>query len=218
MPSCKWHTFWMASCLICYFIVILFYIERTWLPMRNLAIILPLKSELSGKFQRFNAIDESINLLKNSWISKNFDYCKMKNFKTFFENQSASLLKEIIQPPPLAVPPDKILLCLWNKNFHREIYRNTQKFAFKVLQESSSLASGNRAVQIVFLTPNRNMFAGKSVIEKGFWLCFGSILLSMSKEFRFVKWVRFFEKSCIVKWEIFFASFYWLWDFLLENL
>ena len=99
MPSCKWHTFWMASCLICYFIVILFYIERTWLPMRNLAIILPLKSELSGKFQRFNAIDKSINILKNSWISKNFDYCKMKNFKTFYENQSASLLKEIIQPP-----------------------------------------------------------------------------------------------------------------------
>ena len=30
--------------------------------------------------------------------------------------------------------------------------------------------------------------------------------------------MRFFERNCIVKWVIFFASFCWLWDFLLENL
>ena len=36
----------------------LFYIER------NLATILPFKSKLSGKFQRFNAIDGSIDMLK----------------------------------------------------------------------------------------------------------------------------------------------------------
>ena len=41
--------------------------------------------------------------------------------------------------------------------------------------------------------------------EKGFWL-------------RFVKWVRFFERNCIVKLVILFASYCWLWDFLLENL
>ena len=55
-----------------YFIAILFYIERKWLFMRNLATVLPLKSKLSGKFQRFNAIDGSIKMLKNSWISKSF--------------------------------------------------------------------------------------------------------------------------------------------------
>ena len=59
-------TFWMNPCLICYFIFILFYTERKWLLMRNLPIILPLKSKLSGKFQRFNTIDESIGMLKNS--------------------------------------------------------------------------------------------------------------------------------------------------------
>ena len=32
----------------------------------NLATILPLKSKLSEKFQRFNATDESIEMLKNS--------------------------------------------------------------------------------------------------------------------------------------------------------
>ena len=45
MPLCKWHTFSMAPCLACYFIVILFYNERRWLLMRNLAKILPLKSK-----------------------------------------------------------------------------------------------------------------------------------------------------------------------------
>ena len=39
--------------------------------MKNLATILLLKSKLSGKFQRFNAIDRSIEMLKNSWILKN---------------------------------------------------------------------------------------------------------------------------------------------------
>ena len=34
--------------------------------MRNLATVLPLKSKLSGKFERFIAIDESIKMLKNS--------------------------------------------------------------------------------------------------------------------------------------------------------
>ena len=29
---------------------------------------------------------------------------------------------------------------------------------------------------------------------------------------------KVFERNCIVKWVIFFASFCWLWDFLLENL
>ena len=35
MPLCKWHTFWMALCLLCYFVAILFYIERKWFHMRN---------------------------------------------------------------------------------------------------------------------------------------------------------------------------------------
>ena len=34
--------------------------------MKNLTIILPLKSKLSGKFQRFNTTDESIEIQKNS--------------------------------------------------------------------------------------------------------------------------------------------------------
>ena len=40
----------------------------------------------------------------------------------------------------------------------------------------------------------------------------------MSSELRFAKWVMIFERNCIVKLVVFFASFCWLWDFLLENL
>ena len=58
------------------------------------------------------------------------------------------------------------------QNFLREIYRNIQTFAFKVLQESSSWASGNGAVQMIFLTPNRNIFAGKFVNWESFLAVF----------------------------------------------
>ena len=61
--------------------------------------ILLLKSKLSVKFQRFNAIDESIEMLKNSWILRgqherksNFNQHERKS-KTFYEAQTASRLK-----------------------------------------------------------------------------------------------------------------------------
>ena len=129
---CVSDIFWMVPCLICYLIVILFYIERMWHLVRNLATTLPLKSKLSGKFQRFNAVDGSIEMLKNSWISK--IWIKIKNCKTFYEAKR-----------------------LWNKNVLSEIYRNIQTFAFKVLQQYSSWASRNGAVRMFFLTPKRNI-------------------------------------------------------------
>ena len=139
----------MALSLICFFIVGFFYIERKWLLMRSLATILPLKSKLSQKFQRFNTLDRfSI---------------KMKNCKTLYEVQTTSRLKEIFQPPPTHPSPDKILLCLWNKNIIKQTYRKMQAFTFKVFQECGSWASRNDAVQMLFLTPNRNMLAGKII-------------------------------------------------------
>ena len=88
----------------------------------------------------------------------------MKNCKTFCKAEAASHLKEVIQPlPPPLTPshplPDKTLLRLWKKRSLKEIYRNIQTFAFKVLQEFSSSAPRNGAVQIFFLTANRNIFA-----------------------------------------------------------
>ena len=48
-------------------------------------------------------------------------------------------------------------------------------------------------------------------------MCFRSILFLMSSELNFIKWVRCFEQN-YNEWMIFFASFYWLWGFLLKIL
>ena len=58
--------------------------------MRNLATILPLKSKLSGKFQRFNSTDRSIEMLKKAEFPK--VSIKMKNLKTYYKTQTASSL------------------------------------------------------------------------------------------------------------------------------
>ena len=98
MPLCKWYTFWMAPFLICYFIVILFYIERKWLLMRNLTTILPF---VSNCLEHFSA---SILLLKVSKYWKIVELRKisinLKNCKSFHETQTASRFKKIIQPLP----------------------------------------------------------------------------------------------------------------------
>ena len=144
----KWHTFWMAPCLIFYFFVILFYIERKWLLTRKLVTILPLKFKLSRKFQRFNAIERNIKMLKNSWIF----ICKA---------ETVCHLKEVIQPIPLPSHPIRYQIKPYyvcgTKRFFKEIYRNIQAFAFKELQKCSSWASRNGAVQIFFLGPKGNM-------------------------------------------------------------
>ena len=109
------------------------------------------------------------------------------------------------------IPPREQTLLRLGNNFFKEIYTNI--FAFKVIQECSSWASRNGVVQIFFLTPHRNIFAGKFV-RKVFG-CFGSILLSMSSDLRMSE---VFQRNCITKCLIFFASFCWFLGFLLEIL
>ena len=150
----------MAQCLVCYFLAMLFHIERKWLLMKNLARILALKPKLSGNLQCFNATDRSIKRLKNSWISKRFEL-KWKIVKHFMRPKQRGALRKLFSLPPTHSSSDKILLHLWNKNFLTEKCRNTQIFAIKELQECSSWASRNVTVQMFFLTPNKNMFAGK---------------------------------------------------------
>ena len=71
----------MAPWLIFCFTVILLHIERKLLLKENLTAILPLKSELFGKFQRFNAIDGNIEMLKKVEFLK--ISVKMKILKYF---------------------------------------------------------------------------------------------------------------------------------------
>ena len=117
------------------------------LLMSNLATILRLKSKLSGKFQHFNTTDRSIKIVKKivefSKIS-----IKMKNCKTFCQVQTASHVKEIIQPPPPHLTPYQIkpyYVSGTNIFFKRykEIYRHLLSKCFKN-------ASRHGTVQIFF--------------------------------------------------------------------
>ena len=92
---------------------------------------------------------------------------KMKYCKTFYEGQTVSCVKEIIQPLQHPSPQlDKILLRLWNKCFLMEIYRNIQTFAFKVLQEHSSWASRNDTVQMFFSDTKQKKWLRFSVLSR----------------------------------------------------
>ena len=100
---------------------------------------------------------------------------KMNNPKTYFYGaQTVSHLLEVIQPTTRL----KLLT---------DIYGNIQTFASPVFRECSSWASRNGAVQIFFLTPTRNMFAGKCLKWVGIPLCCGSIFLTMLSMLRLVK-------------------------------
>ena len=78
------------------------------------------------------------------------------------KSQLKSKIVNILQDPN-SKPPQWNYLPLWNKTFLKELYRNIQTFAFKVLRECSFWASRNAAVQMFFLTPNRKMFARKFI-------------------------------------------------------
>ena len=108
-----------------------------------------------------------------------------------------------LHPPP--IPPDKIL----------EIYR----YLLTKCLENAVLGCPEMVHwKKIFLTPNRNMFAGKFVKWERFFIVFWEHIFSISSELRLIKQVSCFELNRIEKWVIFFASFCWLWDFLLENL
>ena len=114
--------------------------------MRNLATVLPLKSKLSGKFQRFNAVNGSMEMLINSWISKKF---KLK-WTILKRSRQWSALRKLFIPPP-----GKSFLRHWNKNFLTEIYSNIQALAFQELRKCSSLAFRNCAAQMLFSDTNQ---------------------------------------------------------------
>ena len=130
----------------------------------------------------------------------------MKSCKHFVRPKQQATLRKLFSLFPIPPPSDKTLLHLWNKKFLKEIYRTIQTFALQCKYE---------AVQIFFLTPDRNMFTGKFVKSEMFLAVLWEHIILNVKEFEFCK-MR--ERNCIVKRAIFFASFCWLSDFLLENL
>ena len=84
-----------------------------------------------------------------------------------------------------------------------------------MLQECNYWESRKGAVQIFFLTRNINMSAGKFVkSERLLTVLWEGIIFN----FKWIEVRKIVEGNCIVKCVIFFASFCWLWDSLLENL
>ena len=57
--------------LMLYCHIFTYWEKKDFLREENTSIILPLKSKLSGKFQHFDAIDGSIEMLKNSYSCGN---------------------------------------------------------------------------------------------------------------------------------------------------
>ena len=77
-----------------------------------------------------------------------FQLISIRNLKAkSYKAQTASRLKEIIHPPIRYKLPASM----------------EQKFSYEELRECISWMSRNGAVQNFFLTPTRNMFAGKFV-------------------------------------------------------
>ena len=79
--------------------------------------IFPLKSKLSGKFKRFNAVDEELKWWKIIEYQKTS--LKMKNCQILYKGQTTSHLKEVIQPRPKPPPSDKTLYVFGTKIFLR---------------------------------------------------------------------------------------------------
>ena len=111
--------------VFCLFFVILFYIAIKWLLMRNVASVLPLKSKLSGKFQRFNAINRCIEMLKIVKFSK--ISIKIKIVKHFSSPKQWTALRNLFSLPPSHFSPSTTRTNLTTSRkqfFFKEIYRN----------------------------------------------------------------------------------------------
>ena len=131
---------------------------------------------------------------------------KIRNCKTFSEPKRRATLRKSFCVTPNDPSLDKILLRLWNKISLTGIYRNIQTFAFKELEECSSWASRNGAVQMFFWHQTEACFL-ENLKQNNICLYCGNILFSTSNELKFVKWVRFFKRNCLVKSVICCASF-----------
>ena len=118
---------------------------------------------------------------------------KMKNCKTFYKAQKSSRLNKIIQLLPN--PLHQINLAT---SFLTEIYRNKRTFAFKVLQECSFVRQETVKCKCFFLTPKKNMFAGKCLVNSETFL-----VVLQQHIISNVKWVEVYIMS-----EIFLTKLY----------
>ena len=139
----------------------------------------------------------------------------MKNCKSFCEAQKVSCLKNY-SASPQPIPQQKKSYYVSGTNIFIRGYIEIYGYLLSKCFKNAVLGHHERVqCKYFFLAPNRNMFAGKFVNSESLLTVFREHIIFN------VKWVEvrmFFERTCIVKCVIFFVSFCWLWDFLLENL
>ena len=115
----------------------------------------------------------------------------VKNFKTFYDSETAIYLKGIISPSI-----NKACYVTGAKSFERLLTGIYKHLLCNCFNNAVHGPSRNHTIQIFFLAPTRNCF----------YLSCGGIFYIILSGLRLVKWVRIFASVC------------WLWDFLPENL
>ena len=96
------------------------------------------------------------------WNAKKIVECQLFQLKWKILKYLTSPKQRFAWRKLFSLSTDKNFLRLWNKNFWTKIYSNIQTLAFLLLWEFSSRSSRNRAVQMFFLTPTRNMLLAVS--------------------------------------------------------
>ena len=143
----------------------------------------------------------------------------MKNCEKFSETQTASHLKEIIQPAfPQPNPQQTISYYVFGRKIFLWKYTEVYRHLFSKCFKNAVLDVKNYALQMFFLKPNRNMLAGKFVKSERLLAVLQENIISN------IKWVEVCKTSEVswaklyCKMSDLLASFCWLWDFLVENL
>ena len=86
---------------------------------------------------------------------------KMKNCKTFCEAQKRAVLMKLFSFSPTHTPSDKILLRL----FFRRYTKINEHLLSKCFKNAVLGVKKRWSANVFFLTPKRNMFAGKFLVN-----------------------------------------------------
>ena len=192
MSLCKWHSFSMEPSLTYCFIVILLYIKRKWLLMRNLSQYYPWSSNCLENF----SVSMLLMEMSKCWKILGFPkiLIKMKILKHFTRPNSE-------QPEENYSASHQIKVShISGTKIFSLIFTGIYKHLLSKCLENAVLGRLERVQWKCFFWHTTEACLLENLqAEEGFWLFCRSIFFTILSELRFVKWVRFFELNCIVK-------------------
>ena len=151
-------------------------------------------------------------MLKNTGIFKTLKNEKLQNILRHPNSDSPS---GIIQNSPNPPPTDKMLLPLEQKFSYGDIQRYTD-ICFQSTLKMLFLDIKKGCSANVSLTPSRNMSARKCLKVRNIFGCSARAWYFKCQWVQVCKMTDFLSETVLL--QIFFASFCWLWGFLLYNL